>query len=265
MYSLKDKITFITGASSGIGAACAEQFARLGCHLILSARRKNRLNILCQRLIDEYNIKVFVMELDVRDKEQVVTAIQALPSAWKNIDVLVNNAGLALDSLPLQQGNMDHWDTMIQTNINGLLYVTHNIVNLMLLRKQGHIINISSAAGHGHYPTGNVYSATKHAVRALSTSLRLDLLGTGLRVTDVAPGAVNTEFSTVRWKDKQKADNFYADFTPLTAEDIADAVVYSATRPLHVSIAEMLIYPTDQASMNHIYREGQAKPQGMFD
>lgn len=254
MLPLKDKIVFITGASSGIGAACAEQFASLGSHLILTARRKNRLETLAQRLIQQYGVQVLDIELDVRDKDSVVQTINALPENWKKIDVLINNAGLALDSVPLQQGNLNHWDTMIQTNINGLLYLTHAVVPLMLARKTGHIINISSSAGHDHYPTGNVYSATKHAVRSLSKSLRLDLLGSGLRVTDIAPGAVNTEFSTVRWKDKERADNFYAEFTSLVADDVADAIVYCATRPLHVSIAEMLIYPTDQASANHIHR-----------
>lgn len=264
MLSLKNKIAFITGASSGIGAACAEQFAQLGCHLILAARRIDRLHVLAQRLTQVYGINVLPIEMDVRNKQSVIQSINDLADDWKKIDVLVNNAGLALDTHPLPKGNLDNWETMIQTNINGLLYVTHTIVNLMLPRKTGHIINISSVAGHEHYPMGNVYSATKHAVRALSKSLRLDILGSGLRVTDIAPGAVNTEFSIVRWQDKERADKYYAEFTPLVAEDIADAVIYCATRPLHVSIAEMLICPTDQASANHLYRKGQ-KVHGLLD
>ncbi len=265
MFDLKGKIAFITGGSSGIGAACAEQLAQLGCHLILVARRTERLERLAERLIKDYGIEVLPLSLDVRSKKEVRQVIHQLNDHWKKIDILINNAGLALDSLPLQNGNLDHWDTMIQTNINGLLYVTHSVVNLMLEHRAGHIINISSVAGHDYYPTGNVYSATKHAVRALSHSLRLDLLGTGLRVTDIAPGAVNTEFSTVRWQDKEKADKFYADFTPLMADDIADAVIYCVTRPSHVCVSEMLIYPTDQASINHLYRKNGNKIGGMFD
>lgn len=255
MQSLKNKIVFITGASSGIGSACAEQFAMLGAHVILAARRKDRIEAIAQQLIQRYSIEVLAVELDVSDKQQVEQVIQRLPDNWNQIDVLINNAGLALDTLSLQEGIIDHWDTMIQTNLNGLLYVTRAILPIMLHRQTGHIINISSTAGHDHYPKGNVYSATKHAVRALSKSLRIDLLGTGLRVSDVAPGFVHTEFSTVRWKDKEKADKFYADFDPLTSEDVAEAVAFCATRPPHVSIAEMVITPTDQASVNHLHRK----------
>ncbi len=259
MQSLKNKIVFITGASSGIGAACAEHFAQLGCHLILTARRKDRLQALAMQLIQQYSIKVLDIELDVRNKQDVIHAVNTLPQDWQAIDILINNAGLALDSLPLQQGNLDNWDTMIQTNINGLLYVTQTVLTGMLIRNSGHIINISSVAGHDHYPMGNIYSATKHAVRALSKSLRLDLLGTKIRVSDVAPGAVNTEFSTVRWKDKERADKFYEEFTPLAAADVADAIVYCATRPPHVSIAELMIFPTDQASVNYCHKPGKVQ------
>lgn len=256
MQLLKDKIVFITGASSGIGAACAEQFAQLGCHLILTARRRDRIQTLATHLSQHYSIRTLPIELDVRNKQNVIEAVNALPSHWQNIDILINNAGLALDSIHLQKGNLENWETMIQTNINGLLYVTHTVLQGMLKRNTGHIINISSVAGHDHYPMGNIYSATKHAVRALSKSLRLDLLGTKLRVSDVAPGAVNTEFSTVRWKSKEKADQFYEEFTPLSADDVAEAIIFCATRPPHVSIAEVVIYPTDQASVNHLHRQG---------
>lgn len=255
MQSLKNKIVFITGASSGIGAACAEQFAQLGCHVILAARRKDRIENLGNQLAEEHKVSVLAVEIDVRNKQQVEQVIHELPENWRNIDILINNAGLALDTLPIQEGIIDHWDTMIQTNLNGLLYVTRAILPIMLKRNAGHIINISSTAGHDHYPKGNVYSATKHAVRALSKSLRLDLLGTGLRVSDVAPGFVHTEFSTVRWKDQDRADKFYAEFDPLTPDDVADAVAFCATRPAHVSIAEMVITPTDQASVNHLHRK----------
>ena len=264
MQPIKDKIVFITGASSGIGAACAEQFAQFGCHLILTARRKDRIQALATQLSQQYSIRALPIELDVRDRQNVVNAMNALPSDWQNIDILINNAGLALDSVHLQKGNLDNWDTMIQTNINGLLYVTHTVLQGMLKRNTGHIINVSSVAGHDHYPMGNIYSATKHAVRALSKSLRLDLLGTGLRVSDIAPGAVNTEFSTVRWKDKEKADKFYEEFTALSANDVAEAMVFCATRPPHVSIAEVVIYPTDQASVNHMHRAGK-ETKGMLD
>ncbi len=264
MQSLKNKIVLITGASSGIGAACAEQFAQLGCHLILTARRKERIQTLATNLSQQYAIRALPIELDVRDKQQVIKLVNTLSDDWQNIDILINNAGLALDSLPVQKGNLEHWDTMIQTNINGLLYMTHTTLQGMLKRNAGHIINISSVAGHGCYPSGNVYSATKHAVRALSQSLRLDLLGTKIRVSDIAPGAVNTEFSTVRWENKEKADKFYEDFTPLSANDVAEAIVFCATRPPHVSVAELVVYPTDQASMNHLHRHGK-ETKGIFD
>lgn len=255
MQSIKNKIAFITGASSGIGMACAEQLAQLGCHLILTARRNDRIQTLANQLSQQYSIRALAIELDVRDKQQVEQVIHKLPENWKHIDILINNAGLALDTLTLQEGIVDHWDTMIQTNLNGLLYVTRTILPLMLKRESGHIINISSTAGHDHYPKGNVYSATKHAVRALSKSLRLDLLGTGIRVSDVAPGFTQTEFSAVRWKDQERSDKFYADFDPMFSEDVADAVVFCVTRPQHVSVAEMVICPTDQASVNHLHRK----------
>lgn len=264
MHSLKDKVVLITGASSGIGQACAKQFAAIGAKLIITARREDKLKKLADELQQQHGTETLILQLDIRSKEQVTTAIDNLSQNWSNIAVLVNNAGLALDSLPLQQGKIDNWETMIDTNIKGLLYITHATVSGMIARKHGHIINISSIAAYDHYPTGNVYCATKHAVRSLSKNMRMDLLGTGLRVTDIAPGAVETEFSIVRWKDKRKADDFYRDFTPLVANDIADAVVYSASRPPHVDIAEMVIYPTDQASANHINKKG-GKVSGMFD
>ncbi|HEV2613993.1 MAG TPA: SDR family NAD(P)-dependent oxidoreductase [Gammaproteobacteria bacterium] len=249
MTKLKDKIVFITGASSGIGKACAEQFAAAGAKLILTARRIERLNDLSTSLKTKYNTETLCINLDVQDQKNVESTLHALPKAWQKIDVLINNAGKALSTAKIQEGNLDDWENMIDTNIKGLLYVSRAILPGMVERNAGHIINISSTAGHHNYPNGNVYCATKHAVRSLSESMRLDLCGTAIRVTDIAPGMVHTEFSEVRWKgDKAKSDAFYTGFTPLQAVDVADTIVFCATRPPHVDIAEIVIYPTDQAS-----------------
>lgn len=257
MNSLADKIILITGASSGIGEACARLFAANGARLILSARRNDRLEELAEDLTREYHQKHYILPLDVRNKEQVKTQMGSLPEEWSSIDILLNNAGLALDTLPLNQGLEDHWDTMIDTNIKGLLYVSRAIIPGMLERNSGHVVNIGSIAGHECYPNGNVYSATKHAVHALSKSMRLDMLGSSVRVTEIAPGAVETEFSAVRWNDKQRAKEFYKDFQPLEAEDVADAIYYCITRPQHVDIEQMIIMPTVQASANHLSRKGK--------
>lgn len=253
--SLKDKIVFITGASSGIGEACAHHFAQHGAKLILTARRIEKIEALAETLQEKHHTEVLSLKLDVQDKLAVKQHIEQLPLEWQAIDILVNNAGLALETAPIQSGNIEHWETMINTNLKGLLYVTRTILPGMIERERGHIINVGSIAGHEAYPLGNVYCATKHAVRAISKSLRLDLLGTDIRVSEIAPGAVNTEFSEVRWKDKQRADAFYQDFMPLVADDIADAVVYAASVPKHVNIAEMVVMPTHQASAQHIHRQ----------
>lgn len=252
--SLKNKIVFITGASSGIGQAAAVQFAQQGAKLIITARRLDRLKSLADKLKSEFKVDVLALELDVQNYVDVDSVVTNLPKEWREIDILVNNAGLALDLLKIQDGDPAHWDTMIQTNICGLLYVTRAILPGMVKRNSGHIVNIGSVAGHDVYPMGNVYSATKHAVRAISKSTRMDLLGTSVRLTEIAPGAVNTEFSTVRWNDKKRADDFYKDFQPLVANDIADAIIYCTTRPAHINIAELVIYPTAQASVAHIHR-----------
>lgn len=254
MNLLKNKIVLITGASSGIGRACAQLFAAQGARIILSARRVERLESLASELSQQHGNTPFILPLDVRDKQQVKTQFASLPDKWQAIDVLINNAGLALDTLPLHQGIVDHWDTMIDTNVKGLLYVSREVIPGMLERECGHVINIGSIAGHSCYPNGNVYSATKHAVNALSKSMRLDMLGSPVRVTEIAPGAVETEFSEVRWNDKERAKEFYKDFEPLIAEDIADAALYCATRPPRVDIEEMIIMPTVQASANHLFR-----------
>ncbi|MCE0721612.1 MULTISPECIES: SDR family NAD(P)-dependent oxidoreductase [Legionella] len=254
MSDLTNTIILITGASSGIGQACARLCAKHGARLILSARRVERLEALAKELGQQYGEEHYVLPLDVCDQDQVKKQLGSLPSQWRSIDVLINNAGLALDSLPLQQGIEAHWDVMIDTNIKGLLYVSRTLIPGMLERGRGHVVNISSVAGHECYPNGNVYCATKHAVHAISKSMRLDMLGRPVRVTEIAPGAVETEFSEVRWNDKQKAKEFYQDFQPLLAEDIADAIVYCITRPQHMDIEEMTIMPTVQASANHLFR-----------
>ncbi|MBI2784997.1 MAG: SDR family oxidoreductase [Legionella longbeachae] len=257
MNELTNKIVLITGASSGIGQACARLCAKQGAKLILCARRIDRLEKLAKELSQDEGNEPYILSLDVRDHEQVKKQLGSLPKEWQSIQILINNAGLALDTLPLQQGIVEHWDTMIDTNIKGLLYVSRALIPGMLERKVGHVVNIGSIAGHECYPNGNVYSATKSAVHAISKSMRLDMLGSPIRVTEIAPGAVETEFSEVRWNDKQKAKEFYQDFQPLLADDIADAIVYCITRPPHVDIEEMIIMPTIQASANHLCRKKQ--------
>lgn len=257
---LHDKIVFITGASSGIGKACALRFAENGANLILVARRQDKLDDLATFISKKFNNDVLTVRLDVRNKEEVLSSIQNLPKEWNKFDILINNAGLALTTDKFQDAKLENWETMIDTNLRGLLYVTHAILPRMIALNSGHIINIGSCAGHEYYPSGNVYSATKHAVKAISKSLRLDLMGTAIRVTEVAPGAVETEFSEVRWNDKVRAKEFYKGFLPLTPDDIADAIVYCSTRPLHVNVSEISIFPTAQASANHLYREGEKNP-----
>lgn len=253
--SIKAQTVFITGASSGIGKACAEQFAALGTNLVITARRIDRLEALATELTTQFGIDCTFLPLDVRDLKQVQNVFYHLEEKQITIDILVNNAGLALATDKIQDGHIDNWDTMIDTNVKGLLYVTRAMLPSMIQRNRGHIINIGSIAGHGSYTAGNVYCATKHAVRALSQSMRLDLLGTAIRVSEIDPGAVETEFSEVRWKDKTRAKQFYQGFEPLVAEDIADAVIYCATRPSHVNIAELVVFPQAQASLTDLYRK----------
>jgi 3-hydroxy acid dehydrogenase/malonic semialdehyde reductase len=254
MYSLKNKIVFITGASSGIGKACAEQYAAAGARVIITARRLERIQALAHSLQTAHQAEVLPLPLDVRDNAQVIALIKNLPQEWQQIDILVNNAGLGLTMNTIQEGDPAQWDTMIDTNIKGLLYVTHAILPTMITRNQGHIVNISSVAGHQYYPRGNIYSATKHAVKAISKSLRLDLLGRAIRVSDIAPGMVETEFSEVRLGNKESAKQVYANMQPLSGDDIADIVLYCTTRKPHVNIEEILVFPTMQASANHVHR-----------
>jgi 3-hydroxy acid dehydrogenase / malonic semialdehyde reductase len=245
---IKGQTALITGASSGIGKACAEQLATLGVNLVITARRMDRLKDLTGALSLQ-GVKVIPIQLDVRNNEEVEAVFKQLENERIEIDILVNNAGLALSTDKLQDGNLSNWNTMIDTNVKGLLHMTKAVLPSMIKKNRGHIINIGSVAGHGVYMAGNVYCATKHAVRAISKSLRMDLFGTAIRVSEVAPGAVHTEFSEVRWNDKERAKKLYEGFTPLTAADIADAIVYCATRPPHVNIAELVVYPQSQASL----------------
>ncbi len=257
MYSLKDKVVFITGASSGIGRSCARAFASQGARLLLAARRRVRLDELAAGLKDEFSIEVRAFELDVRDQPAVERSVAGLPAEWSAVEVLVNNAGLSRGLDKLHEGQLQDWEEMIDTNIKGLLYVSRAVIPGMVKRNSGHIINIGSIAGHEVYVGGNVYCATKFAVNALSKGMRLDLNGTPIRVSEVAPGLVETEFSVVRYRgDKEKAEKAYQGMTPLHPDDIADAVVYCATRPPHVNIGEMIVMPTAQAATFLVHRKG---------
>jgi 3-hydroxy acid dehydrogenase/malonic semialdehyde reductase len=256
MKRLSNKIVFITGASSGIGKACAEAFASEDADIILAARRISVIKRLGESLKKKFKIKTLPLQLDVRNLEQVKNVVPSLPKAWKKIDILINNAGIARGLSNIDEGKVADWNEMIDTNIKGLLYVSREILPLMIKRKKGHVINIGSIAGHLTYPMGNVYVATKFAVDALTKSMRLDLLGKNIRVSTVDPGMVETNFSNVRFSwDKERAKKVYEGITPLTANDIADAVLYCATRPKHVNIDEIIIMPLMQASPNHLIRK----------
>lgn len=255
MLTLKNKTVFITGASSGIGLACATQFAKAQAKLLLCARRLDKLKTLAKCLADEYGAEVYSFPLDVCNHHDVKNQLSSLPESWKSIDILINNAGLAAGLDPLQKGNVQDWEEMINTNIKGLLFITKEILPAMLAKNAGHIINIGSIAGHQVYPNGAVYCATKHAVKALSEGLRMDLLGTNIRVSSIDPGAVETNFSLVRFKgNAERAAAVYHGMKPLKPEDIADAIFYCVTRPSHVNISEMIIMPTDQASATLVSR-----------
>ena len=253
---MNNKIVFITGASSGIGAACAKLFADAGAKLILAARRKERL----QELVEKLNLKsseFYLLELDVRDRKAVEFAISSLPSEWSAIDILVNNAGLSRGLDKLYEADFQDWEEMIDTNIKGLLYMTRYIVPGMVSRGAGHVINIGSIAGHQTYPGGNVYCGTKAAVKSISEGLKQDLLGSPVRVTSVDPGLVETEFSEVRFHgDSDRAKKVYQGMTPLTPDDVADVVFFCATRPSHVNINDVILMPTEQASATLVHRQG---------
>ena len=255
MTSLSDKIVFITGASSGIGLSCARAFAEADAKLILVARRKNRLEKLAAELKKQFDTETFIDALDVRDTLAVAKFYKNLPVEWRSIDILINNAGLSRGLNKLYEGKLEDWDEMIDTNVKGLLYVSRTVIPGMVERKKGTVINIGSIAGHDVYPGGNVYCATKHAVDALTKGMRMDLVDTPIRICTVDPGLVETEFSEVRFHgDKERAKKTYQNMTPLTPDDIADAVLFAATRPPHVQIAELIIMPTAQASTTLVHR-----------
>jgi 3-hydroxy acid dehydrogenase/malonic semialdehyde reductase len=249
------KIALITGATSGIGEACAEIFAQNGYNLIITGRRKERLEKLEKTLKSTHDIDVLALNFDVREKKEVQNKLNTLTDTWKKIDVLINNAGLAAGLSTIQEGDMDDWETMIDTNIKGILYVSNCIIPYMIENKKGHIINIGSIAGKETYAKGNVYCATKHAVDSLTKSMRIDLLSHGIKVSLVCPGAVETEFSKVRFKgDENKVKETYRGFKPLHAIDVADTIYWICSRPEHVNINDILIMPSAQANTNHTYR-----------
>lgn len=246
---LKNKIALITGASAGIGEACAHSFAREGTRLILAARRKDKLTQVAEDLKAQHGTDIHLIELDVRERETVNQVIAGLPTKWSDIDILLNNAGLSRGLDKVQNGYYLDWEEMIDTNIKGLLWLSRAVMPGMVERDRGHVINIGSIAGRQVYPGGNVYCATKYAVRALTQGMRLDLLGTMVRCSTVDPGMVETEFSEVRFRgDSERAEAVYQNFPPLKAEDIAETVLFCATRPPHVNIQEILVMPQDQAA-----------------
>jgi serine 3-dehydrogenase len=255
MTTLQGKTVFITGASSGIGFACAQAFAREGARLILSARRKERVDALAEELRKTHGTESLTFHLDVRQQPAVEKAVQDLPAAWQDIEVLVNNAGLSRGLDKLHEGKLQDWEEMIDTNVKGLLYVSRAVIPGMVARGKGTIINIGSLAGHEVYPGGNVYCATKFAVDALTRGLRHDLFDTPLRVCTVDPGLVETEFSMVRFRgNEQRAKTVYQNLAALTGEDVAEAVLFCASRPPHVQIAELIVLPTNQASATLVHR-----------
>jgi 3-hydroxy acid dehydrogenase / malonic semialdehyde reductase len=249
MKNLKGKTIFITGASSGIGKASAYKFAKLGANLIISARRIDRIKLIAEDLKKKYKIKIIAFKLDVRNQKEVQSKISKLPKEFKKIDILINNAGLSRGLNKIQDGVLKDWEEMLDTNVKGLLYVSKEVIPLMLKNNSGHIINIGSIAGHEVYLAGNVYCATKHAVDAITKGMRMDLIETPIKVSTVDPGMVETEFSLVRFRgDKKRADSVYQGIKVLSAEDVAELIEFIATRDDHIVIAETLILPKIQAN-----------------
>jgi NADP-dependent 3-hydroxy acid dehydrogenase YdfG len=251
-----NKIVMVTGATAGFGKATAQVFARNGYDVIITGRRKERLDELEKELLSIGKGRVLSLNFDVRQRDEVERVIKNLPPEWKNIDILVNNAGLAVGMDHINEGNIDDWERMIDTNIKGLLFVTRAVSPLMAARNTGHIFNIGSIAGKENYEYGNVYCATKSAVDSLSRSMRIDLLKHNIKVTNIAPGMADTEFSIVRFKgDSTRADSVYRGVEPLTGEDIAEVIYFCATLPAHVCINDLVITPTQQAGVNHVVRK----------
>jgi 3-hydroxy acid dehydrogenase / malonic semialdehyde reductase len=256
MKDLKNKIVLITGATSGIGKACAVEFAKLGANLLLIARRDERLIEVSEEFTNKYQVKVKTIQLDIRKYADLQKIYQQLEDEWKKVDIIINNAGLARGLSKIFEGDVEHWEEMIDTNIKGLLYITRTFLPNMVEKGTGHIINIGSTAGHETYVFGNVYAATKFAVKALGQSIRLDVLDKGIKVTSIDPGMVITEFSKIRFSgDEERANKVYEGIEPLSAHDIAESVVFAATRPKNVNINEIIITPLYQASSSHVYRQ----------
>lgn len=248
-------IALITGATAGIGKHTAIEFAKHGYNLIITGRRQERLTELKTELSNLYKIQVLDLCFDIRQEQEVKQAIDSLPTDFKHIDVLVNNAGLAAGLAPIQNGKLDHWERMIDTNIKGLLYVTKHVANIMIPNKKGHIINLGSIAGKEVYANGNVYCATKHAVDALNKGMRIDLLPHGIKVSSINPGMVETEFSIVRFDgDEERAKKVYENIVPLKPEDIAETIYWMTSRPAHVNINDLIIMPTIQANSTTVLR-----------
>jgi len=251
-----DKIVLITGATSGIGEATAKIYASNGYNLIITGRRIDRLKKLKEILNKEYAVEVLYLNFDVQKREEVERAIASIPNEWKNIEVLINNAGLAKGFSDIQNGVVEDWEVMIDTNIKGLLYVSRQIMSIMIQNKRGHIVNIGSIAGKEVYAKGNVYCSTKHAVEGITKALRLDLLPHKIKVSAICPGAVDTEFSKVRFDgDGKRADQVYDGYQPLKAKDVAEAIYFVTSRPFHVNINDLLIMPTAQANTSNLLRE----------
>lgn len=252
------KIALITGATAGIGEACANLFAREKYDLILTGRRLDRLEKLAAKLHKKYNVEVAIGNFDIRDRDQVVENLEKLPAKWKKVSVLINNAGLSQGLDLIHEGNVDDWDTMIDTNVKGLLYVTKVVSNWMVKNGSGHIINLGSIAAREVYAGGNVYCASKFAVDALTKGMRIDLLPYGIKVTSVQPGGAETEFSEVRFKgDKERAAATYVGWEPLQAEDVAETIWFVASRPKHVNINDIIVMPTAQANATTILKGGK--------
>lgn len=250
------KIILITGATSGIGKSCAYVFAKNNYRLIITGRRENRLTEIAEDLKNVYGSEVYTLSFDVRNNEDVENAICGLPENWRNIDILINNAGLAVGLNTIQNGFIDDWERMIDTNVKGLLYISRAVLPIMVKNNKGHVINIGSIAGKEVYPNGNVYCATKHAVDALSKAIRIDTVKHGIKVTQIAPGAIETEFSVVRFKgDEDKAAGVYNGFKPLNPDDVADVIYYTATLPEHVNINDLVLMPTAQACSTVFHKD----------